>query len=38
MKVMKNVPILVKVFENIQKLPENKISEVNDFIDFCLVK
>jgi hypothetical protein len=35
---MRNTPILKKTVENIQKLPEDKISEVNDFIEFLLYK
>lgn len=35
---MKNVPILIQAFENIKKLPEDKISEVNDFVEFLLSK
>jgi len=33
---MKRSEILLKAIENINKLPEDKLSEANDFIEFLL--
>lgn len=36
--LMEKSKILIKTLENISKLPDDKISEVNDFIEFLLSK